>query len=833
MGMVVLLVLWLAASCGVLSKPFANLCREKVEVFVLDQGIVSVGLSEPVAGANAFVTCFPLNNDSSTLGLIFSDALAVIGEAVVQVNFTVASFGHSVDVACAAESVDGIQYNRANSQGRSASFSIVSPSLRLFPSTSSFYGLPLDITAQLQPPLDENDGKVVFQCGSRLWNVTERKGICYRETNISLSSITFESGVNFQFLTLDQTSFSTSEGLFQLACCFSPSQSTSNNIPRYSNVTATHFISVAVSPLFNLSLATASDCFCDHTYSKCDVNCCCDEDCTEADVRLFATCAEISVQSHAENCDNPSTKEWNNLLCIRDDNSPNLGLHFVATDPTADETQFRDIKSRTDHFTYQRTIPSDPTETTSTQTQYKSGDVILTFSGAPLTLPTSTSSPSCTDFSPIAFLRDSKSTCHRIVSEFTCRTKSPLSFDYYLSSGDFFGCSAPVSIRTNPRSSIKVEDINFAYFCKNSTEEEDSVTAVEQCHENSPLAPVFDSASNTCMNAVESVKYVAFWNQGQILRVDVDVVLTNASGERIDQVNSVQFYYVPDAYVNGKAMKIVNFTSLANIWKSQSGNPGYSLRARASLMSGSVANGTTIELRDLKVWRSRGGQDCVDSSRETILFGEDSVSGCVIRLSRTDLRNNCSDVREVVRGEQEALFSASHIGRYGISDPTDLSDWVEIIRNTNISSDNTSLTNDSSAVTSYCANIPAQVNLVILITPLTEDYSADQWQVVGAKLGFDFVDWRYLCTECSETQAFSISSTVQYVKVKAKKPPRRKGSEKENICKYDACIGDILYPFLDTSEGLNHQKTIAWGLLVLLIIIVTLATIRPCLGRSR
>ena len=67
--------------------------------------------------------------------------------------------------------------------GRSASFSIVSPSLRLFPSTSSFYGLPLDITAQLQPPLDENDGKVVFQCGSRLWNVTERKGICYRETS--------------------------------------------------------------------------------------------------------------------------------------------------------------------------------------------------------------------------------------------------------------------------------------------------------------------------------------------------------------------------------------------------------------------------------------------------------------------------------------------------------------------------------------------------------------------------------------------------------------------------------------------------------------------------
>ena len=62
MGMVVLLVLWLAASCGVLSKPcrdtregkdfvinlssfaVANLCREKVEVFVLDQGIVSVGL---------------------------------------------------------------------------------------------------------------------------------------------------------------------------------------------------------------------------------------------------------------------------------------------------------------------------------------------------------------------------------------------------------------------------------------------------------------------------------------------------------------------------------------------------------------------------------------------------------------------------------------------------------------------------------------------------------------------------------------------------------------------------------------------------------------------
>ena len=85
-----------------------------------------------------------------------------------------------------------------------------------------------------------------------------------------------------------------------------------------------------------------SQCLCDLTFNQCDVNCCCDGDCTGDDVQLFSECwtppEEKFSRKYCFSSRSGGIGAWNNsglraeeqrggLFCIARDNVPKLTFY--------------------------------------------------------------------------------------------------------------------------------------------------------------------------------------------------------------------------------------------------------------------------------------------------------------------------------------------------------------------------------------------------------------------------------------------------------------------------------------------------------------------------
>ncbi|XP_072936621.1 tectonic-1-like isoform X1 [Epargyreus clarus] len=113
----------------------------------------------------------------------------------------------------------------------------------------------------------------------------------------------------------------------------------------FDNVTEITFIdktsTTTAKPSPSKTVVSKEKCFCNLLYKKCDLNCCCDSDCTEEERRLFINCIEDNCDiSKRKNifycnsyptCDNTiSTGLFNNLFCVVKINMPDKRIksHF-------------------------------------------------------------------------------------------------------------------------------------------------------------------------------------------------------------------------------------------------------------------------------------------------------------------------------------------------------------------------------------------------------------------------------------------------------------------------------------------------------------------------
>jgi len=55
---------------------------------------------------------------------------------------------------------------------------------------------------------------------------------------------------------------------------------------------------------------------------------------------------------------------------------------------------------------------------------------------------------------------------------------------------------------------------------------------------------------------------------------------------------------------------------------------------------------------------------CADSGSEAPAFGQDSASGCLLRLSLLEFEN-CSALRALVEENQRALVTSNRVSRFG------------------------------------------------------------------------------------------------------------------------------------------------------------------------
>lgn len=185
------------------------------------------------------------------------------------------------------------------------------------------------------------------------------------------------------------------------------------------------------------SPSSTSGCTCDLTGNGCDVNCCCDTDCTTTDEEAFTECKDNDVNRDSRVCVSEEVIFKQNtkfstettgtgLFCIVRDNYESRNFYNDVQTATTGE-EFSNLKS-------QSAVPavydySEQLQTSSTgSTSYKVGDpIILQFSNGAkglLALPKPLLGEECDDRSAAGYRQDASKECTRTIADLSTECES-------------------------------------------------------------------------------------------------------------------------------------------------------------------------------------------------------------------------------------------------------------------------------------------------------------------------------------------------------------------------------------------------------------------------
>ena len=78
-----------------------------------------------------------------------------------------------------------------------------------------------------------------------------------------------------------------------------------------------------------------------------------------------------------------------------------------------------------------------------------------------------------------------------------------------------------------------------------------------------------------------------------------------------------------------------------------------------------------------KFYSSGPGSLCLETTIIDVPFGEDLVSGCLLRLGLTELQN-CTSLRDTLLEELAKLVPANVVGKRGNANVTVAEDWAPV-----------------------------------------------------------------------------------------------------------------------------------------------------------
>ncbi|KAM6155767.1 tectonic-1 [Rhynchocyon petersi] len=414
----------------------------------------------------------------------------------------------------------------------------------------------------------------------------------------------------------------------------------------------------------------AALCVCDLSPAQCDVNCCCDPDCSPVDFSIFSGCSVPLVTGDRQFCsqiaatysmnftaDPPErvfqlvTKINPSIFCIHiTNNKP--ALSFISPE-VPDENNFDKLVEVSAGF------PSDAQSDVSSTTKFKSlhssgyeYGVPLQTSDSFLRLPSPLPSSLCTDGNPAAFLVNQAVKCTRRINLEQCEEIKALQIASYNSS----------EILKVPYSKIKVPITVESIIVQSLNQ---TLIRLEGTH---GLQPAFVSAGSLqiCTNVVLGVKYrLTYTDAGEVTKAALSVLLGTVSsgGVPIQQKFEIEFIQQ-----NTKPVPL-------------SGNPGYvvglPLVAGFQPQKGSGIIQTTDRHGQLTILRSTAEQDClaIDGIRTPVLFGYNLHSGCKLRLSSTV---PCQLAGQKVMSLLKGQGFPDYVAPFGNSRAQDVLDWVPI-----------------------------------------------------------------------------------------------------------------------------------------------------------
>ncbi|CAL1548617.1 unnamed protein product [Lymnaea stagnalis] len=461
-----------------------------------------------------------------------------------------------------------------------------------------------------------------------------------------------------------------------------------------------------------------SKCPCDLTGNACDVNCCCDPECSAADKLVFSECLPSSYTLDDKLCFNKdvflfengpaASGDSNGLFCIYFDNEAERNYYTNPTLVTS-ETEFLRYADQYGKFSFQDTAPP-PTLTSQFNNYYRSGDPIyVVFQNQAfsyLSLPASqTSSTLCIDSNPAGYLLEQTNQCSRTFTNLSteCLSDPALKADTFYKG--FRIVKDPFLLKAfNSSTSVKdpivgspnLTDVTDLYN-NNFTLEFEPIECIQNgfkapCNSTTQLpvaAPTYNGS--VCSQAIVEVHY-RFETNGiyGVEKAYVTFVYSDITTNSVTQKFSTSFSKASSAATQPVA---------------RSGNPGYQIGQpiTAGVFNRTVTGATTDERilltqyrgQQLALVRPSVSGDCLTDAgqlREPVLFGQDMRTGCFIQVTSTSDISNCQLLQQsiftAIEGYAVPTFdpafnvypkNSRYVATFGDSDIKKTGDWVEIL----------------------------------------------------------------------------------------------------------------------------------------------------------
>ncbi|XP_060026539.1 tectonic-1 isoform X2 [Lagenorhynchus albirostris] len=383
----------------------------------------------------------------------------------------------------------------------------------------------------------------------------------------------------------------------------------------------------------------AALCVCDLSPALCDVNCCCDPDCSSVDFSVFSACSIPVVMSDSQFCSqkaaiyslNFTADPPQRVFKLVDQINPSIFcIHITNYKPALsfinpevpDESNFDKLMKTSDGFS--TNAESDVSLTTKPDApntaKYEYG-VHLQTSHSFLRFPSPLTSSLCTDNNPAAFLVNQAVKCTRRINLEQCTEIETLSLAYY---------SSPKILRvpgSGTKVPITVQSIIIQSLNKTLTRLEDTDTDVLR-----PLVLVEAGHDKICTNIILEVKYIlTYTNAGEIIKADVFVLLGAVSSAMVPFQQKFEIYFIQ----------------------------------------------TTNRYGQLTLLRSTAEQDClaIAGIRTPVLFGYNMQSGCKLRLTKAIA---CRLVAQKVESLLKGQGFPDYVAPFGNSQAQDVLDWVPV-----------------------------------------------------------------------------------------------------------------------------------------------------------
>ncbi|PNJ82742.1 TCTN1 isoform 3 [Pongo abelii] len=400
----------------------------------------------------------------------------------------------------------------------------------------------------------------------------------------------------------------------------------------------------------------AALCVCDLSPAQCDVNCCCDPDCSSMDFSVFSACSVPVVTGDSQFCSqkaviyslnftaNPPQRVFKlvdqinpSVFCIHITNYK-PALSFINPE-VPDENNFDTLMKTSDGFTLnaESYISFTTKLDIPTAAKYEYG-VPLQTSDSFLRFPLSLTSSLCTDDNPagqahwftpvIPALWEAEARGSLEVPD--SRTKVPITVQ-----------------------SIIIQSLN-----KTLTRREDTDV----------LQPTLINAGHfsLCMNVVLEVKYsLTYTDAGEVTKADLSFLLGTVSSVVVPLQQKFEIHFLQE---NTKPVPL-------------SGNPGYvvGLPLAAGFQPHKISGiiQTTNRYGQLTILHSTTEQDCLalEGVRTPVLFGYTMQSGCKLRLTGA---LPCQLVAQKVKSLLWGQGFPDYVAPFGNSQAQDMLDWVPI-----------------------------------------------------------------------------------------------------------------------------------------------------------